>query len=370
MDHRGLKLFNAMRILLFLTVLFCVRSSFGAATPLYSTKTETTNLVKTAQIGSAALTNLSNATVATNVNPAQLYFIGGTLGITNGATSTNGNLYAPVVKEAVGGTAVPFSVQDTNGAIQFQVPTNTHGVARLGTNVNGITTFSNAPGIMTQTTSNSDVSKVVQTVIGVGIGTNAPAQALDVIGNAKISGTLSNSSSATIGGALYAKGSNGVSQFQVGGTLFNSILNYTNLTISSTAITTNLGNYSIPAATLTNSADRIHARWGGLLALGPNTNELILIFGGTIFLDTGLLPVSNGVFIAECDITRTGVSAQHVEGYVDWSGSAGSVWARTNICTEMTIVNGTANVLALQASCRRSYSVTNNSFRVEYYPAP
>ena len=126
----------------------------------------------------------------------------------------------------------------------------------------------------------------------------------------------------------------------------------------------------MPAFTLTNSADRLHAYWGGVLTTAPNTNEFTIVFGSQTILDTGLLPVSNGTFRAECEIWRTGALSQHVEAFFDWSGAAGAVWSRTNVNLELVQTNHIITTLALQGAARRAGSHTNNSFRVEYFPAP
>ncbi len=152
-------------------------------------------------------TNTAAATVT--VNPTQLSLSSGIVGITNGASITNLN-----VKEPVGSASAVFTIYDTNGVAQFQILSNRHGVFMLGTNVNGITTFSNAPGISTITTSNSDLSKIVQTTLGLGIGTT-PTVAVDLNGFVRMNNTFTNTGDSVVLGAggymrtLIAAGNNG-----------------------------------------------------------------------------------------------------------------------------------------------------------------
>jgi hypothetical protein len=160
------------------------------------------------------ITNSGQATALT-FNPNQFSSGSGSVSLTNGFTGTNASLYGTVGKEAVGGTAIPFSVNDTNGATQFQIPTNSHGVALLGTNANGITTISNSPGRTAIISSNASASAIYQTSTGVGIGTNAPSVALEVVG------AIKNSSDLTIGGNISAT-SGSLTLAQGGSITFNN----------------------------------------------------------------------------------------------------------------------------------------------------
>ena len=186
--------------------------------------------------------------------------------------------------------------------------------------------------------------------------------------SANISGTLTG---ATVIATL-AKVTAGLSASNafVGGVVFWTTGAFTNLN-GVPGTLTNLANYSVPAHMLTNNGDRLIGEWQGTFALATaNTNNFQLTWGGTTFLDTGLQIASNTTFSAWCQITRTGNSAQHVDGRFTWGPGGGVPFVFTNVNLEMTINAGTAQILALKGSAARGGAHTNNSMIVTFIPGP
>jgi len=152
--------------------------------------------------------------------------------------------------------------------------------------------------------------------------------------------------------------------------MFYSLASFTNLN-GTPGTLTNLGNYSIPAHTITNNGDRIVAEWGGVLANAQaNTNEFQITYGGTTILDTGLQISSNTTFRARLTVARSGTSAQHCEGYFEWGPGGGVPFAFTNVNMETTIDAGVAQTVALKGASQRVGAHTNNLFTLEYKPGP
>ncbi len=174
------------------------------------------------------------------------------------------------------------------------------------------------------------------------------------------------------GGASIVAGQSTSNAF-IGGTLFSSIALFTNLN-AAPATLTNLGNYSVPAHTMTNNGDMVYASWGGRDAGSlANTNNFQIVFGSQTILDTGLQVSSNFTFKAWVELTRSGNTGQHAEAHFEWSGNTGATglpWSSTNVNVELVQTNGIATTLALKGSAQRVGAHTNNSFRVWYDPVP
>lgn len=150
-----------------------------------------------------------------------------------------------------------------------------------------------------------------------------------------------------------------------GGLVYFDLGRYTNL--NGAATLTNLASVTIPGHTLTNLGDALRGQWSGRMPLATvNTNQFQITYGGTVVLDTGLLPASNTVFNAEVLIVRTGNSGQHIEAVFTWGPGNGVSFIRTNINMELTLANGAPNVLALRGAARRGGAHTNNSFFIQW----
>lgn len=134
----------------------------------------------------------------------------------------------------------------------------------------------------------------------------------------------------------------------------------------STAVST-----TISGNTMTNNGDTIRLRLRGVMpANQANSNRFLIVFGGTTILDTGIQPASNTVYNGFAELTRTGLSAQHVNAGIVWGPGGGVPFAFTNVDLELTtIANGADQTLAFQSTGHRQGSSTNTFFDVEYYPA-
>lgn len=157
------------------------------------------------------------------------------------------------------------------------------------------------------------------------------------------------------------------------GQIFVSTASFTNLN-AAPATLTNLGAVSIPGNCLTNTGDRIVAKWGGRDAGSlPNTNNFQIVYGSQTILDTGLQVSSNFTFNAWVEISRTGSTAQHAEAHFEWNantGVTGLPWTSTNVNVELVQTNGIATTIALKGSAQRVGAHTNNSFQVQFQPGP
>lgn len=169
-------------------------------------------------------------------------------------------------------------------------------------------------------------------------------------------------------GAASVSAGNSESNAVISGAMFTTTGSFTNL--NATGTMSNLANVTIPAHFMTNSLDTVHAIWRGTMPLAvPNTNQFQIVFGSSTILDTGLQTASNSVWQAECWITRTGNTSQHVEGRFEWGPGNGVPFAFTNSNLEIAETNGIGTTLALLNGARRLGAVTNNFFRVWYEAA-
>jgi hypothetical protein len=154
----------------------------------------------------------------------------------------------------------------------------------------------------------------------------------------------------------------------VGGMITHLNVSYTNLNGSGTL--TNLAGCTIAAFTLTNVGDSITATWCGKFAIAtPNTNQFTMVYGSQTFLDTGLQPISNGSFYATINLTCTGPTAQHAQGWFTWQAGPSTVFGQTNINVELSQTNGIDTLLVMKGAARRGGAHTNNALRVYYEPA-
>lgn len=144
---------------------------------------------------------------------------------------------------------------------------------------------------------------------------------------------------------------------------------FTNLNATTTL--TNLATFEVPAHRLTNSGDAILALWSGkTMDSVENSNQIRITYGSETVLDTGLQPLSNSVFRAECRVVRTGGTSQHVDARIEWGLSSGAPFSVTNVNIEIGQTNGLTNVLAILGASTREGGITNNGLRIFFEPAP
>ena len=336
-------------------------TTFATATDiLNATNTaQVTNWINFRQLASANLTNWSG--VATNIytttNDAWLLRFS-----SNGVAVAPGNGLESVVTNGSGIQTV-YTVALTNaGLTNYSLFSTSYWVPQPGGTF--LTNWANA-------ISNYVTSATNSTSVTNWINSRQPADAklTNYLGTGALTNTVNAGVSNLYATNISVRAGVSTSNAFVGGTLYVVNTAYTNLNALSTL--SNLANLSVPAHTITNNGDSLWATWGGIFPVATaNTNQFQIVFGATTILDTGLQISSNCSFRASCQIYRTATSAQHAEGHFEWGPGGGVPWAYTNSNLEMAVDTGAAQTLALKGAARRVGAHTNNSFMIEYKPAP
>ncbi len=158
----------------------------------------------------------------------------------------------------------------------------------------------------------------------------------------------------------------------VGGTLFSTNVPVVNAGVAET----NLAAVSIPAHTLSNLNSTLVIEASGSMAKSiAGTNQIRLLFGSSVLLDTGLQTASNGWYRIRATISSSALTAGFTNQFTSadhfwWgTGVTGMPFRDTNFNNWATQTNGIATTLRLATTSLRNGGITNESFTVRWYPS-
>jgi hypothetical protein len=157
----------------------------------------------------------------------------------------------------------------------------------------------------------------------------------------------------------------------VGGVLWS-----TNFPIFNAGVAeTNLVSITIPAHTLSNlNSSLIIEASGSMAAATAGTNQIRILFGSQVLMDTGLQTASNGWYRIRATISSSALTAGFTNQFTTadhfwWgTGVTGMPFRDTNFNTWTTQTNGINTTLSLATTSRRNGGITNESFRVRWVP--
>ncbi len=157
----------------------------------------------------------------------------------------------------------------------------------------------------------------------------------------------------------------------VGGVLWS-----TNFPIFNAGVAeTNLVSVTIPAHTLSNlNSSLIIEASGSMAAATVGTNQIRLLFGSQVLMDTGLQTASNGWYRIRATISSSSLTAGFTNQFTTadhfwWGvGLTGMPFRDTNFNNWTTQTNGINTTLSLATTSRRNGGITNESFRVRWVP--
>jgi hypothetical protein len=142
----------------------------------------------------------------------------------------------------------------------------------------------------------------------------------------------------------------------------------TNTPIASAgAAETNLHVVTVGAHVLTNANDRLLVRASGRFAATSNTKQVQLVFGSEDVFDSGAFVANTGAYTLDCEIIRTGNTAQSCN--CSFNGGTNVVYVRTS-SLNLAQTNGIATVLKITGTAAGDGDITNRTMTVEWRPSP
>jgi len=157
----------------------------------------------------------------------------------------------------------------------------------------------------------------------------------------------------------------------VGGVLWSTNFPIVNAGVAET----NLVSVTIPAHCLSNLNSSLIIEASGAMAQSVvGTNQIRLLYGSTVLMDTGLQTASNGWYRIRATIGSSALTAgftnQFTTADLFWwgTGVTGMPWRDTNFNIWATQTNGINTTLSLATTSRRNGGITNESFRVRWVP--
>lgn len=158
---------------------------------------------------------------------------------------------------------------------------------------------------------------------------------------------------------------------KVGGTLYSTNLPVVNAGVAET----NLASYTIPAHVLSNLNSTIVIEASGSMQKSVvGTNQIRLLYGSEVLMDTGLQTASNGWYRIRATIAASSLTAGFTNQFTTadhfwWgTGVTGMPFRDTNFNTWATQTNGISTLLRLATTSRRNGGITNESFLVRWWP--
>jgi hypothetical protein len=126
----------------------------------------------------------------------------------------------------------------------------------------------------------------------------------------------------------------------------------------------------VPSTALLNNGDSIVFSARGIMpAAQANTNQLVIVYGSTTILDTGLQIASNTAYRVEATLTRTADVGLLISSRCEWGPGGGVPFVFTNNVAAIAETNTVNTTLALQATARRQGSLTNMWTSLQWHPA-
>lgn len=339
-------------------VSFTMTTSNNLASLLSVNDTLTSNALRTAYL--AADITTSNGAVAFTITASNVLRtdISNLQGATNGLVARVNNLDGATNGLTTRATNLEGATNGlTTRANNLEGATN--GLTTRTGNLEGATNGLNSGvvGLLSRAVTNSDTRSISLSTLAV--------TSFNVI-NSGVSNL--------VGTNVAVRSGSSASNAFVGGTIWSTITAVANPTSNGTLAAT--VTIPIPAHTMTNSGDRVVARFVGVMPVAQaNTNQFSIIInnGGpnVTLMDSGLQPSSNTSYIVEIHITRSGVASHIIDSHLDWGPGGGVPFAKTNrALVTTTTTNGLGLNLLLQSTARRQGSHTNLIARAWFDPAP
>lgn len=151
----------------------------------------------------------------------------------------------------------------------------------------------------------------------------------------------------------------------VGGGITVLLENRTNCCAGGTL--TNLSSFVLAGNLLTNAGDTVFVQATGRFSLTGQSKRLVLTYGSTNLMDTGLLAISNDTWMVWGFISRRD-GGQYYCFRAAWNrGVAGG---GTNVSGSSFETNGIPTLLRMQGAANAVACLTNESFMADYHPGP
>lgn len=133
-------------------------------------------------------------------------------------------------------------------------------------------------------------------------------------------------------------------------------------------VLTNLSSFTMGGNLLTNAGDTVWLQASGRYSSVGQRKRLVLTYGSTNLLDTGLLPVSNDTWMVWGHISRRMEGGQYYVLRASWN--RGVSGGGTNVSGVVFQTNGIPTLLRMQGAANAVSCITNDAFMADYYPGP